>query len=122
MNQLVSPELSVYVCYLLVLLLGMWSAASQINRLLDSSPDRWNFGGTWLVFSAHVAIPLLLFWFLDYSNALHDTSLFAALVVALGYRQIFAGGVQGIMMPGQTPALWKPFEAWVGREIGRAHV
>jgi len=96
-----------------VLVLGIWAAAIHINRLLDSSPDRWSFIRTWFLLLAHVGVPLVLFWFLDYTDALHDTSLFAAITVAVAYRQIFAGGVQGIMMPGQTPALWKPFEAWV---------
>ena len=67
------------------------------------------------MFVAHTFVPVVLFWFLDYAGALHDTSLFAALVVAIGYRQIFAGGIEGITLPGQTSRLWQPFEAWVKR-------
>jgi hypothetical protein len=90
-------------------------ARSNVNQLLSSQPSRWGFVNTWVLFWAHAAIPVGLFWFLDYTSALHDTALIGALLVAFGYRQIFAGGIQGITMPGQTPRLWQPFEAWVNR-------
>ena len=64
-------------------------------------------------------MPVALFWFLDFTTAIHDTSLFAALVVAFAYRQIFAGGVPGIKMVGQSAAVWKPFEAWVTQSVNR---
>lgn len=113
MEQLTSPDIPAWISYLLVLSLGMLVARSNVNQLLASQPGHWSFLNTWALFGAHAAIPVVLFWFLDYSAALRDTSLFAALVVAFGYRQIFAGGIQGITMPGPTPRLWQPFEAWV---------
>jgi hypothetical protein len=113
MNLLASPDLPAYWCYLLVLVVGMLVARSQVNRLLTAFPQRWGFLSTWGLFWAHAAVPAVLFWFLDYTTALRDTSLFAALVVAFGYRQIFAGGVESIRLPGQTQRLWQPFEKWV---------
>ena len=113
MEKLTSPDLAAWFCYLLVLSLGMLVARANVNRLLASQPGHWSFGNTWALFWAHATIPVMLFWFLDYTLALRDTALFGALVVAFGYRQIFAGGIQGITMPGQTPRLWQPFEAWV---------
>jgi hypothetical protein len=107
-----SPDLPAYACYAIVLLVGLVVARSSVNDLLAASPDHWAFPSTWSLFFAYVLVPVLLFWFLDYTGAIRDTSLFAALLVAAGYRQIFAGGVQGITMPGQTPSVWKPFEAW----------
>lgn len=72
-----------------------------------------------MVFWAYVAVPIALFWFLDYVSALRDTSLFAALIVAFGYRQIFAGGIAGISLPGQTQQLWNPFETWAKKVAER---
>jgi hypothetical protein len=110
-----SPDVPAYISYLLIAIAGVVVAIDSINALLGRAEDRWAFAGTWGLFFAHTILPILLFWFLDYTGAIHDTALFAALVVGFGYRQIFAGGVQGITMPGQTAALWKPFEAWVDR-------
>jgi hypothetical protein len=115
MDQITSPDLPAWFCYLLVLSLGMLVARANVNRLLASQPGHWGFVNTWVLFSAHAVMPVVLFWFLDYTSALRDTALFGALLVAFGYRQIFAGGIQGITMPGQTPRLWQPFEAWVSR-------
>ena len=110
-----SPDVPAYICYLLIAIVGVVVAIDTINVLLRLAEDRWAFAGTWGLFFAYTGLPILLFWFLDYTGAVHDTAVFAALVVGFGYRQIFAGGVQGITMAGQTAALWKPFEAWVDR-------
>jgi hypothetical protein len=111
-EQLASPDFPAQVCYLIVVLLGLVVAFSKVNRLMASSPGRWGFLGTWWVFGAYAAVPVLLFWLLDYTNALHDTSLFSALLVALGYRQILAGEMKGVAAPGQVSKLWSPLEAW----------
>jgi hypothetical protein len=97
---------------LVVLLVGVVIARGAVNKLLDSSYGRWSFGQTWLLFYTQSLIPVVLFWFLDYTSVIHDTSLFAALAVAAGYQQIFAGGIKDITLPGQTSKLWQPFEAW----------
>jgi outer membrane protein OmpA-like peptidoglycan-associated protein len=112
MNGFQSPDIQAYYCYLVVLIVGTLVARTRVNTLLGRYPDRWAFGGTWALFAAYTTLPLALFWFLDYTAITHDTTLFAALAVAALYPQIFAGGVEGITMPGQTAALWKPFEAW----------
>jgi hypothetical protein len=114
-DKLGSPEIPAYLSYLLVLLCGMLVARSQVNRMLSSFPQRWGFLSTWTLFWAYAALPVVMFWFLDFTDAIHDTSLFAALLVAFGYRQIFIGGIASIKLPGQTQRLWQPFEAWVGR-------
>lgn len=115
----VSPEVPAWLNYLFVTAIGGLVAVSTVNRLLDHHENRWAFAGTWSLVAAHMAIPPLLFWFLDFTEAIHDTSLFAAVVVGFGYRQVFAGGVEGIALKGQTPALWKPFEKWVESVIRR---
>jgi hypothetical protein len=110
-----SPDIPAYCCYLLVLSVGMMVAAGSINKLLIDTPTRWAFLDTWILFFANAAAPVLLFWFLDYTGVVRDTSFFSAVVIAFGYQQVFAGGVQGILMPGQSSKIWQPFEAWVNK-------
>jgi hypothetical protein len=112
MEQIASPDRPAYVCYAIVILVGLWVAHAKVSKLMESSKGRWVFFETWLVFAAYAIVPVLLFWLLDFTNALHDTSLFAALLVALGYRQILAGETKGVALPGQFSALWSPFETW----------
>lgn len=114
-----SPDVPAYVCYAIIVVFGVVVAVGTINRLLEGYPDHWAFASTWGLFAAHAAVPVLLFWFLDYTGAIHDTSILAAILVALGYRQIFAGSVQGVTLPGQTAGFWKPFEAWVAAVADR---
>jgi len=114
-DHTLSPDLPAYLCYGIVLALGVLVARATVNSLLAAQLSRWGDPNTWALFAAHTALPVVLFWFLDYTSALSDSSLFGALVVAFGYKQIFAGGVQGITMSRQTPRLWQPFEAWVSQ-------
>ena len=107
-----SPDINAYWCYLITLVVGIMVAASKVNALMSSSPGRWGFLQTWLVFSAYTAVPMALFWFLDYTGALHDTSLFSAFVIAFGYRQILTGEMKTITITGEISKLWSPFEAW----------
>ena len=115
MDQFGSPDVPAFICYLVVLAVGALVARSNVSRILKLIPGHWRFFKTWLLFAAYLLLPITLFWFLDYTSALHDTSLFAALVVAVAYQQIFSGGVQGISMPGQSSKLWMPFERWTER-------
>lgn len=115
MEQIASPDKPAYFCYFVVIIVGLWVAQRKVNGLMASSQGRWGFLETWLVFTAYALVPVLLFWLLDFSNALHDTSLFAALLVAIGYRQILAGEMKGTAAPGQFSALWSPFETWANQ-------
>src|SRR3990172_5626192 len=115
MDQFASPDIPAYWCYFLVLSLGLLGARASLNELLKLHRDRWAFLSTWLLFGMYVLVPLFLFWFLDYTAVIRDTSLFAALIVTLGYRQIFSAGVQGILMPGETAKLWVPIQKWADR-------
>ncbi len=113
MAGLVSPDVPALACYLVVTVAGFFVARAHVNERLKDYPDHWAFLSAWLLLLAYWGIPPLLFWFLDYTGAVQDTSLFAALLVAFGYRQLFVGGVKGLNMPGQASGIWKPFQAWV---------
>jgi len=112
MDMNVSPDLQAYHCYLLVFLLGLWTAGTQVSARLGNLPGKWIMVNTWSLFFAYTSIPLALFWFLDRTNAIHDTSLFAALLIGAGYQQVLSGSVASLKAPGDVSAFLKPFAAW----------
>jgi hypothetical protein len=107
-----SPDLPAYICYAIVLIVGAFVAWSSVRALLSDVNDRLAFGATWQLLAVYTLLPVALFWFLDYTSAIRDTALFAALLVGFAYQQIFSGGVQSIQLPGPTQALWAPFQSW----------
>ena len=112
MDMNVSPDLEAFCCYGLVLLLGLAVAWSQVSRRLGKLPGQWIMVNTWLLFFAYTFVPVLLFWFLDRTNAVHDTSLFAAVLVGFGYQQILTGSLGSIRAPGDVSKFWQPFGIW----------
>jgi hypothetical protein len=112
MDQALSPDLEAYWCYAIVLVLALFVAAAQTRQLLRGLANAWATARAWLLLAAYTSVPLLLFWVLDRADALHDTSLFAAILVALTYRQILTGGSQGINVPTGLAQAWQPFVTW----------
>ena len=112
MDMSVSPDLGAYCCYSLVLLIGLLVAWSQVSKRLGRLPGQWIMVNTWLLFFAYTFVPVLLFWFLDRTNAVHDTSLFAALLVGFGYQAILSGSLGSIRVWGDASKFWQPFGAW----------
>lgn len=112
MDMSVSPDLEAFYCYGLVLLIGLLVAWSQVSKRLEKRPGKWIMGNTWLLFLSYALVPLILFWFLDRTNAVHDTSLFAAVLVGFGYQQILMGGLGGVRVSGDVSKFWKPFATW----------
>jgi hypothetical protein len=112
MDMNVSPDLPAYYCYLLVLLLGLWTAGTQVSARLANLPGKWIMVNTWFLFFAYTAIPVGLYWLLDRTNAIHDTSLFAAILIGVGYQQILSGSLSSIKVPGDVSSFLKPFAAW----------
>ncbi|HXM73671.1 MAG TPA: hypothetical protein VN904_00225, partial [Chthoniobacterales bacterium] len=101
MDLSVSPDLDARWCYAVVLVCGLISAQLQLNkRFLELKISRvWIVPNTWFVFLIYLFIPLALFWVMDRTGALNDTSLFAALLVGLAYPAILAGGFGGLKTP-----------------------
>lgn len=119
MDLTVSPDLDAYYCYAVVLALGLIAASGQISNRLANLPGKWIMVNTWLLFFAYTLLPVFLFWFLDRSNAIHDTSLFAAVLIGLGYQQILAGDLTGIRLGGDVSKFWQPFSAWADHAADR---
>jgi hypothetical protein len=91
-----SPDLDARLCYLLVLACAIISARVQVLGRLEPLKQKiiyaWGQRSTWLVFTIYLLLPLALFWFLDRTGAIKDTSVFAALLVGLAYPAILSGG------------------------------
>jgi hypothetical protein len=111
----ISPDLAAYICYGIVFLLGIFVAIAQVRKRLGGMDGIWFVPRTWILFVAYVAVPIALFWLLDRSGAIADTSLFAAVLIGVGYERIIAGGNQTLRAPGDVSALWTPFVTYADK-------
>ncbi|MFN0132899.1 MAG: hypothetical protein ACKVW3_10305 [Phycisphaerales bacterium] len=112
-----SPDIDAYWCYTVVILVGAFTAWRQMADRLGAKT--WRAMQTlqgWALFLAYIAVPVALFWFLDRTGAIFDTSLFAAVVIAVAYDRILAGSLKSIPVAGGlTTSFWTPFVAWTDR-------
>ncbi len=90
MDLAISPDLSALCCYTIVAIVGAWVAGRQIAGRLSGIPGLWLEWRTYLLFMLYTAVPLAMFWLLDRGGAIADTSVFAAVLVGLGYQQIIS--------------------------------
>lgn len=119
MDLTVSPDIDAYYCYAIVLALGLIAASGQISKRLSNLPGKWIMVNTWLLFFAYTLLPVLLFWVLDRSNAIHDTSVFAAILIGVGYQKILSGELTSIRLAGDVSTIWQPFSVWADHVADR---
>jgi hypothetical protein len=119
MDLSISPDVEAYYCYLLVLLIGLAVARKHVAGLLEGFRGVWVMRDTWLLLGVYASVPVVLFWLLDRTGALHDTSVLGAVLVGIGYRQIITGGVQGMAAPSQVSQAWQPLLDWTKRVAAR---
>lgn len=119
MDLSVSPDLNALYCYAIVILLGLVTAGGQISTRLVNMPSKWIMVNTWLLFFAFLFLPVGLFWLLDRTGAIHDTSLFAAVLIGAGYQQILTGNLASIRPSGDISKFWQPFSAWADHVADR---
>jgi hypothetical protein len=115
-----SPDLPAWICYGAVLLVAMFVAWRKVSTGLravagQDTPPIWHFSRTWLLLTCYVAVPLLLFWLLDRTEAIHDTSFFAALIVAIAYERIMAGEHDSLKVGNGIQGMWSPFQKFIER-------
>ncbi len=111
----VSPDIDAFWSYLIVLLLGLVVARRQVASRLESLKNVWLLLDTWILFLAYVLVPLALFWLLDRTAAVKDSSLFAALLVGVGYERILSGNDGPLAAPEGVASYWSPFLAYANR-------
>jgi len=116
MDMQFSPDLDAAWCYGILAVIAAFSAKRQLAKLLDPlvRESLTTFKG-WMLYGAYFFIPIGLFWLLDRTGAIHDTSLFAAVIVGVAYDRILAGEINSLSVPGATGGMWKPFTAWADR-------
>lgn len=112
MDLSVSPDIEAYFCYLIVASLGAVTAVVQINRGLGDLAGIWLIPGTWLLFLMYLGVPIGLFWFLDRTGAITDTSVFAAALIGVGYERIMNGTNQTIATTASLLQFWTPFQTY----------
>ena len=117
-------DLPAYVCYAIVLALGLLTAIPAVRDRLESYPGYWQYLRTWLVFAALWLAPFFLFLFLSLTQAIHDTSLFAAVLVGGAYQQVATrglGGIGGQADPSFLPGLIEKFTSRLAATIAKQH-
>jgi hypothetical protein len=116
MDLALSPDFDARICYGIVFLCAILSACLQVRSKFTALKVPavwvWRAPTTWLIFGIYIVTPLGLFWLMDRANALNDTSLFAALLVALAYPAILAGGFGGLKASGGLAGIFKPLTAF----------
>jgi hypothetical protein len=115
-----SPDVDAWICYLILVVVSCWVALRQVNRRLGNIDRIWFFPETWGLLLLYIAVPMVLFWFLDRTGAITDTSLVAALIVGLGYERIATGATNTVTAPGPVTDFWTPFLALADEISARA--
>ena len=105
-----SPDVDARFCYLIVVLAGMLVAVRKVDERLLNNSGAWSILSTHRLFFFFWATPVVLFFLLDHSGAVNDTSPVAALVIAVTYGAILSGSGQPgsgqAALPGQITGLW----------------
>ncbi len=99
-----SPDIDARFCYLIVMLAGMLTAVREVDSRLARIPGGWSDVGAHRLFAFLWLTPVIVFFLLDHTGAINDTSPVAALVVALTYSAFVAGA--GTALPNQVTGLW----------------
>ncbi len=110
-----SPDVEACICYCIVLVVGAFVGAGQIRQRIGQIEGIWLLPRTWLLLVIYIALPVILFWLLDRTSAINDTSVFAAILVGFSYERIITGGNQTIRAPGDVSQFWSPFLAYSDR-------
>src|SRR5271169_3379334 len=106
-----SPDVDAWICYLILVVISVLVAVQQVDRRLGRVDGIWFMPETWLLLLLYILAPMALFWFLDRTNAIVDSSLVAAVIIAFGYERIITGSSSVISAPGPVTDMWAPFLA-----------
>lgn len=101
-----SPDIDARFCYLIVMLAGMLTAVREVDSRLSRIPGAWSDMGAHRLFAVFWLTPVVLFFLLDHSGAINDTSPVAALVIAFTYGAILSAGAINAPLPQQLKGLW----------------
>jgi hypothetical protein len=108
-----SPDVEAWLCYLVVGVIGLLIAIREVKKRFESVSGQWACFGTYLLLLAYMAIPVALYFILDWTGAIRDTSIFAAIFVAFFYERILTGQAgQQVKVAESLTSWWPSFLAW----------
>ena len=109
-----SPDIDAYLCYLILMVASGISAAVNINQMMGAIARRgiWTIWRTWFLLGLYILIPVALFWLLDRTSAISDTSLLSAILVGFSYDQIMRNQITSISVATKVSTLLKPLQTW----------
>lgn len=104
-------DVSAWICYLGIFAVSTVVSFYHIKNKTTAGAHGllWMRFEIWFVYLAYVCSPVLLFWLLDLTGELPDTSLIIAIIVALTYRKILAGNGP-TQAPGVLAGYWISLE------------
>jgi hypothetical protein len=91
---------------------GVGVAFFQIRRRIGGYRGIWLIPRVWVLLIAFMLIPVFLFWILDRTAVIHDSSLLAALLVAFTYERILSNSSPDLKASETVSAFWQPFVKW----------
>lgn len=109
-----SPDWPCNVTYPLAWAFALWVTVRRTTEILgpDDQQLAWSYFEWYFLIFVQSLIPVFLFFVLDYSGSLRDTSIFAAILTGLFYREIVSGKLADIKTKGLLVMIFAPFLAW----------
>lgn len=110
-------DVSAWICYLIIAVIGAIVSFYHVNSKLYGAKILWLRVELWVVYFLYILFPLTLFWLLDASGEVKDTSLLWAVLIALVYRKILAGESDKIKAPDVLAGYWVSLESLIEKLI-----
>ena len=102
-------DVSAWICYLVIAVIGAGVSFVHISSK-SGGISFWLHPPLWLVFCIYVAVPLALFWVLDATGELKDTSLILAILIGLIFRSVLGGTDSQFKAPSAVSGIWISLE------------
>ena len=110
-------DVSAWICYLFIAAIGAVVSFYHISSKLAGAAILWARIELWVVYVLYVLFPIALFWLLDVTGELKDTSLLLAIFIALVYRKVLSGENDQVQSPGMLSSYWVSLEALIEKLI-----
>jgi hypothetical protein len=111
-------DVSAWICYLTIALVGAIVSFQHISSK-SGGVRLWLHPSLWAVFCIYVAVPLTLFWILDATGELKDTSLILAIVNGLLFKSILAGTNDQFTAPSALSGIWISLEGVINSIVAK---
>ncbi len=110
-------DVSAWICYLVIAVIGSVVSFYHVNSKLYGAKILWLRIELWVVYLLYILFPVTLFWLLDASGEVKDTSLLWAALIALVYRKILSGNTEQVKAPDILSGYWVSLENLIEKLI-----